>query len=125
MIKYANNTDLGTLSQKLDCLFENHLKPMAGKNKAKTGEEEVSIYIIKRRVLCLTLHFKQKNFKIAQPVFDEYETNLKTVFKYFSKRGQAEYSLKEDITLEVAEAVNLFQKSKILDGTQITTEQFI
>ena len=43
MIKYANNTDLGTLSQKLDHLFENHLKPMAGKNKAKTGEEEVRI----------------------------------------------------------------------------------
>ena len=41
-IKYANNQELSTLSQKLDHLFENHLKPKAGKNKAKTAEEEVS-----------------------------------------------------------------------------------
>ena len=30
------------LSQKLDHLFENNLKPLAGKNKAKTVDEEVS-----------------------------------------------------------------------------------
>lgn len=41
MIKYANNTELATLSQKLDHLFENNLKPLAGKNKAKTADEEV------------------------------------------------------------------------------------
>ena len=58
-------------------------------------------------------------------MFDEYENNLKQVFKYFSKKGKAPYSLKEDVTLEVQECINLFQKSKILDGTQVTTEDFI
>ena len=41
MIKYANNTEIDTLSKKLDHLFENHLRPLAGKNKAKTSDEEV------------------------------------------------------------------------------------
>ena len=47
------------------------------------------------------------------------------MFKYFSKRGKAEYSLQEDVTLDVSEAINLFQKSNILDGTKVTTEDFI
>ena len=44
MIKYSNNTEISTLSQKLDHLFENYLKPFAGKNKAKTNDEEVRKY---------------------------------------------------------------------------------
>lgn len=67
----------------------------------------------------------QKNFKIGQPVFEEYEQQLKTVFKYFSKKAGAEQDLTEDVTLEVAEAINMFQKSKIIDGTLVTIEAFV
>ena len=43
-VKYANSSELHTLAQKLDHLFNNHLSPMiAAKSKAKSPEEEVSI----------------------------------------------------------------------------------
>lgn len=42
MVKFSNSDDLATLSQKLEHLFKNNLIPMAGKNKAKSVEEEVS-----------------------------------------------------------------------------------
>ena len=45
MVKYSNSNDLVTLSQKLDHLFKNNLLPYAGKNKAKTSEEEVSYQV--------------------------------------------------------------------------------
>lgn len=67
MVKHANDEELDTLSQKLDYLFKNNLLPFANKNKAKSIEEE-------------------KNFKIAQQVLTDYETPLKSVFKYFSKK---------------------------------------
>lgn len=41
-VKYANNTELTTLSEKLETLFKKHLLPYAGKNKAKNAEDEVS-----------------------------------------------------------------------------------
>ena len=42
-VKYANSSELTTLAQKLDHLFNVHLSPMiASKNKAKSPEEEVS-----------------------------------------------------------------------------------
>ena len=42
-VKYANSSELTTLAQKLDHLFNAHLSPMiASKNKAKSNEEEVS-----------------------------------------------------------------------------------
>ena len=42
-VKYANSSELSTLAQKLDHLFNKHLSPMiASKNKAKSPEEEVS-----------------------------------------------------------------------------------
>ena len=41
-VKYANSSDMGNLAQKLDKLFNVHLSPLVGKNKAKTPEEEVS-----------------------------------------------------------------------------------
>lgn len=62
---------------------------MAGKNKAKSPEED-------------------KQFKVCETVFEEFESPLKTVFKYFSKRQLAPYSIRQDITLEVGELLNLF-----------------
>lgn len=44
-VKYANNTELTTLSEKLETLFKRHLVPYAGKNKAKNAEDEVSIHL--------------------------------------------------------------------------------
>lgn len=65
-VKFANRSDLPTLSSKLEVLFKQLLLPNAGKTKAKTSEEE-------------------KLFKIADKVFEEYEDKLLKVFKYFSK----------------------------------------
>ena len=85
-VKYSNSSI--TLAQKLDNLFNLHLSPMVNKNKAKSPEEE-------------------KQFKVTETVFDEFDAPLKVVFKYFSKRQLAPYSLRQDITLEVAEFLNL------------------
>ena len=41
-VKYSNSSELNNLAQKLDYLFDKHLCPMVGKNKAKLPEEEVS-----------------------------------------------------------------------------------
>ena len=55
-VKYANSSELSTLAQKLDHLFNVHLSPMiASKNKAKSNEEEVS-GCFKVNPLCLTNH---------------------------------------------------------------------
>ena len=108
-VKYANSSELTTLAQKLDHLFNAHLTPMiASKNKAKSPEEE-------------------KQFKVTESVFDEYDVPLRTVFKYFSKRQLAPYSIRSDITLEVAELLNLLQKSKLIDAptSHVTTEEVI
>ena len=60
-VKYANSSELSTLAQKLDHLFNVHLSPMiASKNKAKSNEEEVSglkrLASSKVNPLCLTKH---------------------------------------------------------------------
>ena len=52
-VKYANNSELPTLSQKLEHLFKNQLVPFATKNKAKGSDDD-------------------KNFKIGESVFQEY-----------------------------------------------------
>lgn len=44
-VKYANNSELPTLADKLDFLIKNKLLPHAGKAKAKTVEDEVSILL--------------------------------------------------------------------------------
>lgn len=41
-MRFANSNTLQTLSERLDYLFKNNLLPFAGKNKAKSVEEEVS-----------------------------------------------------------------------------------
>lgn len=41
-------------------------------------------------------------------MFEEYEQQLKTVFKYFSKKAGADHAMTEDVTLEVADAINMF-----------------
>jgi hypothetical protein len=66
-VKYANNSDLPTLSQKLEHLFTHQLVPFATKNKAKGVDDD-------------------KNFKIGESVFSEYNEQLRIVFKYFSQK---------------------------------------
>ena len=58
-------------------------------------------------------------------MFEEYEQQLKTVFKYFSKKAGADHAMTEDVTLEVADAINMFQKAKIIDGNLVTIEAFV
>ena len=49
-VKYANSSELTTLAQKLENLFNVHLSPMiASKNKAKSNEEEVSQFFDNKR----------------------------------------------------------------------------
>ena len=64
---------------------------------------------------------------MCEPVFEEFDGPLRTVFKYFSKRQHAPYSLRQDITLEIAEILNLFQKSKLIDSpnSHVTTAELI
>lgn len=67
-VKYANNSELPSLSDKVEYLFKHKLAPLATKNKAKSSEDD-------------------KNFKLAETVFQQYETQLRTVFRYFSKKN--------------------------------------
>ena len=64
---------------------------------------------------------------MTEPIFEEFETPLKVVFKYFSKRQLAPYSLRQDITLAVAEFLNLLQKAKLIDSpsSHLTVEEVI
>lgn len=49
-VKYANNSDLPSLSDKVEYLFKHKLAPLATKNKAKSPDDD-------------------KNFKLAESVF--------------------------------------------------------
>ena len=55
-VKYANSSEFTSLAQKLDYLFNKHLSPMVGKNKAKSPDEEVSLSNSNMRK-CLMLFF--------------------------------------------------------------------
>lgn len=69
---------------------------MAGKNKAKTPEEE-------------------KNFKIAETVFETYDAQLKQVFKYFSSKASKTSTFGQlDITLTVGDLMNMLNKCKLI-----------
>lgn len=94
-VKYANKAELPTLAEKLDSLFKTKLSPNATKNKAKSLEEE-------------------KQFKIAEKVFEEYEPQLKQIFAFFSKRGKSSSFGVEDVTLEVDDLINMFKKTELL-----------
>ena len=48
-------------------------------------------------------------------MFDDYDEQLRTVFKYFSKKQNAEAALTEDVTLFISEVLNLLTKCKIID----------
>lgn len=94
--RYANDSSLPSLAHQLDHLFETKLKPLAGKNKAKTPEEE-------------------KNFKIAETVFEAYDSQLKQVFKYFSSKSSKTSTFGQlDITLTVGDLLNMLTKCKLI-----------
>lgn len=66
--------------------------------------------------------------KICEPVFDEFDSQLLSVFQYFSKKHKAKsasFGLHIDVTLDLNELINLFQKSKILDEKLLTTEDLL
>ena len=48
-------------------------------------------------------------------MFDDYDEQLHTVFKYFSKNQNAESSITEDVTLFVSDMLNVLTKCKIID----------
>ena len=114
-VKYANNSELPSLSDKVEYLFKQKLAPLATKNKAKSSDDD-------------------KNFKLAETVFQQFEVQLRTVFRYFSKKNQQQdkkkgsaaiFGLKEDVTLDVTEVINIFEKSNILDHKKLETHQLI
>jgi len=43
-VKFANRSDIPTLSEKLEHLFKTKLVPLSTKNKSKTPEEDVNNY---------------------------------------------------------------------------------
>jgi hypothetical protein len=57
-IKYANNSELPTLADKLDFMIKTKLVPNAGKAKAKTLEDEVSTFLS-------LMFFTRNNSKLA------------------------------------------------------------
>ena len=67
----------------------------------------------------------QKQFKIAEKVFDEYEEQLRQIFKFFSKRGKSASFGIEDVTLEVDDLINLFKKTDLLDGNKLMLQDLI
>jgi hypothetical protein len=105
-VKFANRSDLPTLSSKLDVLFKNLLIPNAGKSKAKTSDEE-------------------KHFKIADKVFEEYETQLLQVFKYFSKKKGPSFFGTQDLTVTVQDLITMFKKTNILDGKKMQLHELL
>mmetsp|Transcript_12567 Transcript_12567/g.12365 ORF Transcript_12567/g.12365 Transcript_12567/m.12365 type:complete len:172 (+) Transcript_12567:1589-2104(+) len=105
-VKYANRSDLPTLAEKLEFLFKNKLVPLATKNKCKSVEED-------------------KQFKIAESVFLDYEEDLMKVFRFFSKKGKSSSFGIEDVTLEVDDIINLFKKTELLDGKNLELQDLI
>ena len=57
-------------------------------------------------------------------MFEEYETQLLQVFKFFSKRKAGSFGV-EDITLEVDDIINMMRKTELLDGTRLTLQDLI
>lgn len=82
-VKFASGSPdpkLQTLSQQLDHMFRNNFVPFAVKNKTRTVEDE-------------------KALKLADKIFDEYSSDIETVFVYFSQSsGKVKYGRK-DVTL--------------------------
>mmetsp|Transcript_5187 Transcript_5187/g.3884 ORF Transcript_5187/g.3884 Transcript_5187/m.3884 type:complete len:152 (+) Transcript_5187:697-1152(+) len=68
---------------------------------------------------------EEKQFKIAEPVFGEYEQELLGVFKFFSKKGKSSSFGVEDVTLEVDDIINLFKKTELLDGKHLHLQDLI
>ena len=67
----------------------------------------------------------QKQFKIAEKVFEEYEKQLVQVFRFFSKKGKSSSFGVEDITLEVDDLINFFKKAELLDGKKLHLQDLI
>ena len=76
----STDPNLQTLSQQLEFLFKANFGPNAIKNKSKTMEDEKAV-------------------KLADKVFEEYSSQLETVFKYFAKKSSKVKYGRKDVTL--------------------------
>lgn len=103
-VKYANTSEYATLADKLKVLFKQKLVPNAGKNKAKSPDEE-------------------KQFRNSEKVFEEFKDPLTAIFKHFSRKTSS-FGF-EDVTLEVDDLINMFKKTGMLDGKIISLEDLI
>jgi len=104
-VRFANNTELPTLADKLDHFIRTKLVPNAGKTKAKSVEDE-------------------KQFKAAEKVLDEYLGSLINVFRYFG-RTTTQTALQVDFTMSVQDLINMFRKARILDTDRLSLREFI
>ncbi len=50
---------------------------------------------------------------------------MRSIFKFFSKKGKSASFGIEDISLEVDDIINLFKKTELLDGKRLTLEDLI
>ena len=88
-VKYANSSEFTSLSQKLDYLFNKHLSPMVGKNKAKSPDEEVSEIFERRKLDAQRLLEFKYNLPYAMAMKTEGEgeqkLNAQPILKPFNR----------------------------------------
>lgn len=94
-VSYANTSNFKTLADKLNDMMKNHCAPLATKNKAKTADDE-------------------KNFKLAEKVFDMLDNELNELFNFISKKDGKPVFGVIDRTIEVEDLVRFLKKIELL-----------
>ena len=107
-VKYASGSDdpsLVTLSNKLDRVFSQNLRPLAVKNKSKTVEED-------------------KSFRVADKVLCDFSQQLHQVFNYFSNKASTVLNGRKDVTINIEELLEMLKTANLL-GTKVHLEDVI
>lgn len=58
-------------------------------------------------------------------MFDEYETQLLQVFKYFSRKKGPSFFGTQDLTVTVQDLITMFKKTNILDGKKMQLHELL
>jgi hypothetical protein len=94
-VAYANTTNFNTLSEKLEHMMKHHCSPFATKNKAKSPDDE-------------------KNFKLAEKVFDMLDKEINELFNSISKKDGKPVFGVIDRTIEVEDLVRFLKRIELL-----------
>ena len=107
-VRFQTDPNLPTLGDKLLHCLKNHCVPLTGKYHAKGQEDEVSSQI----------HFFQKNFKLAEQVFNDNDESLQEIFKFFSKKDRKTLAGTQDITWTYEDVVQFCKRCNLFDEEQ-------